>query len=130
MSWYEALILGLIYLLATRTITWHIPVSIIVTVLIFTGIMHGIDPCTYASPLLHITSGGLLLGSIFMATDYVTSPMTKTGQLIFGAGIGIITVVIRLFGSYPEGISFAILIMNAVVPLINRYIRPKRFGAK
>ena len=125
-----ALILGLIYLLATRTITWHIPVSIIVTVLIFTGIMHGIDPCTYASPLLHITSGGLLLGSIFMATDYVTSPMTKTGQLIFGADIGIITVVIRLFGSYPEGISFAILIMNAVVPLINRYIRPKRFGAK
>ena len=125
-----ALILGLIYLLATRTITWHIPVSILGTVLIFTGIMHGIDPCTYASPLLHITSGGLLLGSIFMATDYVTSPMTKTGQIIFGVGIGLITIVIRLFGSYPEGISFAILIMNAVVPLINRYIRPKRFGAK
>ena len=125
-----ALILGLIYLLATRTITWHIPVSIIATVLIFTGIMHAVDPCTYASPLLHITSGGILLGSIFMATDYVTSPMTKAGQLIFGVGIGIITVVIRLFGSYPEGISFAILIMNAVVPLINRYVRPKRFGAK
>ena len=125
-----ALLLGLIYLLATRTITWHIPVSIIATVLVFTGIMHAIDPEVYASPLLHITSGGLLLGSIFMATDYVTSPMTKTGQLIFGFGIGVITVVIRLFGSYPEGISFAILIMNAVVPLINRYIRPKRFGAK
>ena len=125
-----ALLLGLIYLLATRTITWHIPVSIIATVLVFTGIMHGVNPEEYASPLLHITSGGLLLGSIFMATDYVTSPMTKTGQLIFGFGIGVITVVIRLFGSYPEGISFAILIMNAVVPLINRYIRPKRFGAK
>ena len=125
-----ALLLGLVYLLATRTISWHIPVSIIGTVLIFTGIMHGIDPCTYASPLLHITSGGLLLGSIFMATDYVTSPMTKTSQIIFGVGIGLITMVIRLFGSYPEGISFAILIMNAVVPLINRYIRPKRFGAK
>ena len=125
-----ALLLGLVYLLATRTISWHIPVSILGTVLIFTGIMHGIDPCTYASPLLHITSGGLLLGSIFMATDYVTSPMTKTGQIIFGVGIGHITMVIRLFGSYPEGISFAILIMNAVVPLINRYIRPKRFGAK
>ena len=125
-----ALILGLIYLLATRTITWHIPVSIIATVIIFTGIMHAIDPCTYASPLLHITSGGILLGSIFMATYYVTSPMTKAGQLIFGVGIGVITVVIRLFGSYPEGISFAILIMNAVVPLINRYVRPKRFGAK
>ena len=125
-----ALLLGLVYLLATRTISWHIPVSILGTVLIFTGIMHGIDPCTYASPLLHITSGGLLLGSIFMATDYVTSPMTKTGQIIFGVGIGLITMVIRLFGSYPEGISFAILIMNAVVPLINRYIRPKRFGAK
>lgn len=125
-----ALLLGLVYLLATRTISWHIPVSILGTVLIFTGIMHGIDPCTFASPLLHITSGGLLLGSIFMATDYVTSPMTKTGQIIFGVGIGLITMVIRLFGSYPEGISFAILIMNAVVPLINRYIRPKRFGAK
>lgn len=125
-----ALLLGLVYLLATRTISWHIPVSILSTVLVFTGIMHGIDPCTYASPLLHITSGGLLLGSIFMATDYVTSPMTKTGQIIFGVGIGLITMVIRLFGSYPEGISFAILIMNAVVPLINRYIRPKRFGAK
>ena len=125
-----ALLLGLIYLLATRTITWHIPVSIIATVLVFTGIMHAVDPEVYASPLLHITSGGLLLGSIFMATDYVTSPMTKSGQLIFGFGIGVITVVIRLFGSYPEGISFAILIMNAVVPLINRYIRPKRFGAK
>ena len=125
-----ALLLGLIYLLATRTITWHIPVSIIATVLIFTGIMHGVNPEEYASPLLHITSGGILLGSIFMATDYVTSPMTKVGQLIFGVGIGVITVVIRLFGSYPEGVSFAILIMNAVVPLINRYIRPKRFGAK
>lgn len=125
-----ALLLGLIYLLATRTITWHIPMSIIATVLVFTGIMHGVNPEEYASPLLHITSGGILLGSIFMATDYVTSPMTKAGQLIFGVGIGVITVVIRLFGSYPEGVSFAILIMNAVVPLINRYIRPKRFGAK
>ena len=125
-----ALLLGLIYLLATRTITWHIPVSIITTVLVFTGIMHGVNPEAYASPLLHITSGGILLGSIFMATDYVTSPMTKTGLLFFGVGIGVITVVIRLFGSYPEGISFAILIMNAVVPLINRYTRPKRFGAK
>ena len=125
-----ALLLGLIYLLATRTITWHIPVSIIATVLVFTGIMHGVNPEEYASPLLHITAGGILLGSIFMATDYVTSPMTKAGQLIFGVGIGVITVVIRLFGSYPEGVSFAILIMNAVVPLINRYIRPKRFGAK
>lgn len=125
-----ALLLGFIYLLATRTITWHIPVSIIATVLVFTGIMHGVNPEEYASPLLHITSGGILLGSIFMATDYVTSPMTKAGQLIFGVGIGVITVVIRLFGSYPEGVSFAILIMNAVIPLINRYIRPKRFGAK
>lgn len=124
-----ALILGLIYLLATRTISWHIPVSIIGTIFIFTGIMHVVNPELYASPLLHITSGGILLGSIFMATDYVTSPMTHKGQLIFGVGIGVITVVIRVFGSYPEGISFAILIMNAVVPLINRYIRPKRFGA-
>ena len=77
-----------------------------------------------------LLAGGLLLGSIFMATDYVTSPMSKNGMLVYGVGIGILTTVIRLFGSYPEGMSFAILIMNAFTPLINSYIKPKHFGGK
>ena len=125
-----ALILGFVYLLARRVIRPYITLSIIATVAVFSGIFWAINPAEYTDPLFNILTGGVLLGAIFMATDYVTSPMTKTGQIIFGVGIGLITMVIRLFGSYPEGISFAILIMNAVVPLINRYIRPKRFGAK
>jgi len=125
-----ALLIGGVYLLASRTITWHIPVSIISTILIFTGIMHAVDPATYANPLTQILCGGILLGAIFMATDYVTSPMSHSGQIIYGIGIGIITVVIRLFGAYPEGMSFAILIMNAVTPLLNNYIKPKRFGGR
>ncbi|NCC99357.1 MAG: RnfABCDGE type electron transport complex subunit D [Bacteroidia bacterium] len=125
-----ALLIGGVYLLASRTITWHIPVSIISTILVFTGIMYAIDPSTYANPLTQILCGGVLLGAIFMATDYVTSPMSHSGQIIYGIGIGIITVVIRLFGAYPEGMSFAILIMNAVTPLLNNYIKPKRFGGK
>lgn len=125
-----ALLIGGVYLLASRTITWHIPVSIISTILVFTGIMHAVDPATYANPLTQILCGGILLGAIFMATDYVTSPMSHSGQIIYGIGIGIITVVIRLFGAYPEGMSFAILIMNAVTPLLNNYIKPKRFGGR
>ena len=81
------------------------------------------------NPLFHLLTGGALLGALFMATDYVTSPMTSRGMLIYGAGIGIITILIRVWGAYPEGMSFAILIMNAVVPLINKYDKPKRFGA-
>ncbi len=123
-----ALISGLIFMLWKKIITWHIPVSIIATVILFTGIMNLIDPEVYVSPLIHLLSGGLLLGAIFMATDYVTSPMSKNGMLIYGMGIGILTSVIRLFGAYPEGMSFAILIMNAFTPLINSYIKPKRFG--
>ena len=125
-----ALLLGFIFLLATRTITWHIPVSILATVAIFGGILYLADPSAYMDPLAQLLSGGMLLGAIFMATDYVTSPMTKRGQIIYGIGIGIICVVIRCFGSYPEGMSFAILIMNAVTPLINYYVKPKRFGGK
>ena len=125
-----ALLIGLVYLLATKTITWHIPVSILVTVFAMTGIFYLVDPETYANPLVHLLSGGLLLGAIFMATDYVTSPMTHKGQLIYGFGIGLITCVIRLWGAYPEGMSFAILIMNAATPLINNYVKPTRFGAK
>lgn len=123
-----ALVLGLIFMLVRKIITWHIPVAIIGSVAVFTGIMHGIDPFTYANPAIHILSGGLLLGSIFMATDYVTSPMSKSGMIVYGIGIGVLTSVFRLFGSYPEGMSFAILIMNALTPLINSYMKPKHFG--
>jgi len=138
-----ALIIGGTYLLLRKVISWHIPVSILSTVLIFTFIMAQIAPQTHhighlgtGCPfmpaiyyaLFHLLSGGLLLGAFFMATDYVTSPMTPRGQIIYGTGIGIITVLIRLFGSYPEGVSFAILIMNSVTPLINTYVKPKRFG--
>ncbi len=125
-----ALLLGFVYMLWKKIITWHIPTAIIVTVFIFTGIMHLVNPDVYASPILHVLSGGLLLGAIFMATDYVTSPMTKNGMLIYGVGIGLLTSIIRLFGSYPEGMSFAILIMNALTPLINTYVKPNRFGGK
>jgi Na+-translocating ferredoxin:NAD+ oxidoreductase subunit D len=123
-----ALILGLIYLLWKRIITWHIPVSVIATVAIFTGILWIINPDKNADPMFHILTGGLLLGAIFMATDYVTSLMSHCGMIIFGIGIGLLTVTIRVWGAYPEGVSFAILIMNAFVPLINAYIKPKVFG--
>ncbi len=123
-----ALLLGLVYMLWKKIITWHIPVSIIVTVFVFAGIMHMVDPEKYVSPILQLLSGGLMLGAVFMATDYVTSPMSKKGMLIYGVCIGLLTVVIRLFGAYPEGMSFAILIMNAFTPLINTYCKPKRFG--
>ena len=122
-----ALILGLAYMLWKKIITWHIPVSIICTVFVFAGLLHLADPI-YADPISVILSGGLMLGAIFMATDYVTSPMTPKGQLIYGVAIGFLTVVIRNWGAYPEGMSFAILIMNAFTPLINNYVKPKRFG--
>ena len=122
-----ALIIGLCYMLWKKIITWHIPVSIICTVFVFSGLLHLASP-VYANPVQVVLSGGLLLGAIFMATDYVTSPMTAKGQLIYGVSIGLLAVVIRNWGSYPEGMSFAILIMNAFTPLINTYIKPKRFG--
>ncbi len=123
-----ALLLGLAVLLLSKVITWHIPVSIITTVAVLTGIMWFVNPVLYVNPLYHLFSGGLLLGAIFMATDYVTSPMTPKGMVWYGIGIGLLTVIIRYFGSYPEGMSFAILIMNAVTPLINNWCKPKRFG--
>jgi electron transport complex protein RnfD len=122
------LILGGIYLLIKKVITWHIPVSIIVTAAIMSGIFWLVNPELYINPIYHVLTGGLMLGAIFMATDMVSSPMTPKGQLIYGVGIGVITILIRFFGAYPEGISFAILIMNAMVPLLNRYVKPKRFG--
>ncbi|HHT30721.1 MULTISPECIES: RnfABCDGE type electron transport complex subunit D [Petrimonas] len=123
-----ALLLGLAYLLWKKIITWHIPVSILLSVAIFTGILYAFDPVPMNNPLIHLFSGGLMLGAVFMATDYVTSPMTRSGMLIYGTGIGLITVCIRLWGAYPEGVSFAILLMNAFTPLINNYTTPKRFG--
>ncbi len=123
-----ALLLGFIWLLYKRIITWHIPVFIFITIAVFTGILWLIDPAHNASPVFHLFTGGVMLGAIFMATDYVTSPMTKAGMIIYAVGIGIITVVIRVYGAYPEGVSFAILIMNSFVPIINRYIKPARFG--
>ena len=118
-----AILIGLIYLLVSKTITGHIPVSVIASAAFFSWAFGG-------NPLLDIFAGGLLLGAVFMATDYVTSPMTRKGQLIFGVMIGLITIIIRRFGAYPEGMSFAILLMNSFVPLINRYCRPTIFGEK
>ena len=124
------LILGGLYMLFTKVITWHIPVSIIATVAIVAGIFWAVNPEIYINPTYHILTGGLMLGAIFMATDMVSSPMNPKGQMVYGVGIGLITISIRLFGAYPEGISFAILIMNAFTPLINTYVKPKRFGGK
>lgn len=122
------LLLGFGYLLVKKVISWHIPITIMATVFAFTGILWLVNPETHADPVFHLLTGGIMLGAIFMATDMVTSPMSKKGQVIFAVGIGVITVCIRTWGAYPEGISFAILIMNAFTPLINNYVKPKRFG--
>jgi electron transport complex protein RnfD len=124
------LIVGGLYMLFTKVITWHIPVSIIATVTFVAAIFWLVNPAVYINPVYHVLTGGLMLGAIFMATDMVSSPMNPKGQVIYGVGIGLITISIRMFGAYPEGISFAILIMNAVTPLINTYVKPKRFGGK
>ena len=120
-----ALLIGGLFLICARVISWHIPVSILGTVAVFTAILSAFG--IGSSPLTHMLTGGVMLGAIFMATDYVTSPMTAWGKIIFGIGIGVIVVVIRTWGAYPEGMSFAILIMNGCVPLLNR-LTPKRFG--
>ncbi|MBK7213125.1 MAG: RnfABCDGE type electron transport complex subunit D [Bacteroidales bacterium] len=123
-----AILIGGIYMLWKRIITWHIPVSYLLTVLAFTGILWLIDPGIYIDPVFHLLAGGLMLGAVFMATDMATSPMTYSGMLVYGVGCGVLTVLIRVWGAYPEGVSFAILIMNAVTPLINKGFKPKRFG--
>ena len=129
-----ALLIGFVYLLWRKVITWHIPVTILVTMAAFAAIVGWANGAQgdllWQLPLFHVLAGGALLGSIFMATDYSTSPMTVKGGIVFAVGIGFITMCIRLWGSYPEGMSFAILIMNSVVPLLNKYIKPKRFGVK
>lgn len=120
-----ALLIGFAYMLIRRIITWHIPVSILVTAFVFSFLVNGFDA---EGALQQLLLGGMMLGAIFMATDYVTSPMTPRGMIIYGIGIGLLTIIIRRYGAYPEGMSFAILIMNAVTPLINKYVKPKRFG--
>lgn len=122
-----ALIVGLVFMLWKKIITWHIPVSILSSSFVFALLLHIANP-VYANPISVVLSGGMMLGAIFMATDYTTSPMTHRGQVIYGIAIGLLTIVIRNWGAYPEGMSFAILIMNAFTPLINNYCKPKRFG--
>ncbi len=123
-----AILIGLAILLIGRIITWHIPVAVLGSMAVLQGIFYVANPDGFASPLFTLLTGGALLGAVFMATDYVTSPMTHKGMIIYGCGIGVLTILIRDFGSYPEGMSFAILIMNLVTPLINRFCKPKRFG--
>ncbi len=127
-----ALLLGAAYLLYRKVITWHVPAAYLLTVLVYAAILHYAAPTTSIPPLFHLLSGGLLLGAFFMATDMVTTPVNKRGLLIFGIGCGLITMLIRTVktGAYPEGVSFAILIMNAFTPLINRATRNRVFGTK
>jgi Na+-translocating ferredoxin:NAD+ oxidoreductase subunit D len=124
------LIIGGLYMLVRKVITWHTPVSVLGSMFVVAAIFWLVNPETYIEPTYHLLTGGAMLGAIFMATDMVSSPMTGKGQIIYGIGIGVITMSIRLFGAYPEGISFAILIMNAFTPLINNTVKPKRFGGK
>ncbi|MBO5958935.1 MAG: RnfABCDGE type electron transport complex subunit D, partial [Lentisphaeria bacterium] len=123
-----AILLGGIGLIVFRLIKWQIPFAIIGTTMIFTWLVNTVDPTLTPGPLFHICSGGLMLGAFFMATDMVTSPITHRGALLYGAMIGIITCVIRIWGAYPDGVSFAIVIMNALVPLIDRICYKRPFG--
>lgn len=123
-----AIILGGLFLIIRKVIDWQTPVIIIATVAIVSTICWLIDPVQFVHPFIHIFGGGLMLGAFFMATDMATSPMTMKGKIIFSIGVGALTIIIRLWGAYPEGMSFAILIMNAFVPLINKACKPTRFG--
>lgn len=126
-----ALLLGGLFLLALRIIRWQVPVAFIGTVFVFTAIARHVAPGTVAPPLFHLVTGGLFLGAIFMATDMVTTPLTRLGGILFGVGCGVITCVIRIWGGYPEGVSFSILIMNALTPMIDRLTcRFLPFGAR
>ena len=123
-----AILVGFVYLLARRVIKPYITLSILATVAVFSGIFWAVNPAEFTGPVFNLLTGGVLVGAVFMATDYVTSPMSNVGGIIFGVGIGLITMLVRYFGAYPEGMSFAILIMNAVVPLINKWCHTKKFG--
>ena len=123
-----ALLIGAIFLLIRKVITWEIPVAFLLTAFLFSGIFYLVDPTTYVNPCFHLVTGGLMLGACFMATDMVTSPTSRWGMIVFGVGCGLLTIIIRLFGAYPEGVSFAILIMNAFVPLINKGFKPRTYA--
>ena len=123
-----AILIGAIYMICRKIITWHIPVAFIGTAFLFSGILWLCNAEQFVDPLTTILTGGIMLGACFMATDMVTSPMAKSGQLIFGVGCGLLTIIIRNWGNYPEGVSFAILLMNSVTPLINRWCKPARFA--
>ncbi|UCD55053.1 MAG: RnfABCDGE type electron transport complex subunit D [Candidatus Omnitrophota bacterium] len=123
-----ALVIGGLYLLIKKAIDWRIPLGYIGTVFIISFLTNLISPDIYAGGLFHILAGGLLIGAIFMATDPVTSPVTKTGRWVFGIGCGAVTMVIRLWSGLPEGVMYAILLMNALMPLLNRMTRPRRYG--
>ncbi len=125
-----AILIGGLFLLYKKVISWEVPLLFLGSLGLFTGIFWLIDPASYADPLFHLLAGGAMLGAWFMATDMVTSPMTFKGRVIYAASAGTLTGLIRLFGAYPEGVSYAILIMNAFVPVIDKYVLPKRFGAR
>lgn len=120
--------LGGLYLLYHRIISWHLPVSLLVSLTLLSGGFYLLDPQTYADPLFHLSSGGLMLGAFFIITDPVTSPCTTRGQLLFGVGCALLIFIIRTWGGYPEGVAFAVLLMNALTPLIDHYVRPRRYG--
>lgn len=125
-----ALLIGFAYLLWRKVITWHIPFYYMATVFVITAVMWLLTNDVRYEPLTHLLSGGLILGAVFMATDYTTSPMTKNAQILYAVGCGVLTVIIRLYSAYPEGVSFAILIMNALVPLMDKYARPRFYGSR
>lgn len=122
------LLAGGLFLLAGRVITWHAPLGVFAGVALPALLAHGVDPARFLAPEAHLLSGALVLGAFFIATDYVTSPNTATGQLIFGIGVGFLTWVIRSFGGYPEGMAFAVLLMNALTPVIDRFVKPRVLG--
>jgi len=122
------LILGGLLLIAMRIITWHIPVALLLGILIPASIAHSMDPARFMSPMVHTMAASTLFGAFFIATDLVTSPSSKMGQIIYGAGTGFLIFVIRTWGAYPEGMAFAVLLMNATTPLIDRWVRPRIYG--
>lgn len=122
------LLLGGLFLLLTRTIRWHIPVAMIATIAVFAGLFHAFDPKTYSSAAVHVLSGATMMGAFFIATDPVTSPSSTRGRIVFAVGCGALTYIIRTWGGFPEGVAFAVLLMNAFTPLIDRYIRPRIHG--
>lgn len=123
-----AIIIGGIFMILRKVISWHIPIFYLGSAGIFAYILYLIDPNQFVNPIFHLLAGGIILGAVFMATDMATSPITKQGQIVFGIGCGVMTILFRQFGPMPEGASFAILIMNSITPLINKGFKPKRFG--